>query len=158
MGLYPDNLKEIILSQPDLFYLNISGSEYETLKSSIKEVPLDQYVKYYKNIEKPMPFFLGQVQVDETITFLWDAAFDLQNDPLTYSLTISDDFEFNNIVYEKENIFLTTHEIPMLEKGTYYWRVIAIDSKGFSQGSFDFTVTDLNQYVYGAETLIIEGD
>ncbi len=65
------------------------------------------------------------------LDFAWQAASDADGDPISYTLQIASDQQFNNIIGEKT--VLGTSELVLLEKGeTFYWRVRANDDQSNS--------------------------
>lgn len=68
---------------------------------------------------------------DNTVTFNWDASTDLDGDAINYTIQVSDNNQFSNIVHEIE--VTSTSVTISLDKGTaYYWRVKATDTAGDS--------------------------
>ncbi|MFC1841037.1 carboxypeptidase regulatory-like domain-containing protein [Thermodesulfobacteriota bacterium] len=73
----------------------------------------------------------------EVLTILilkWECSVDPDNDPVTYTVEISEDSDFSNIVYRAERITHEYHNISfeasLSDSTNYYWRVIAIDPYG----------------------------
>lgn len=155
---YYGNTLDVTLTSPDIDFLELTGDEYKELVDYLSQIPSIQYDYYYEHIDTPMPFYLGKPVVDDEITFTWEAAYDLQNDPLSYHLIVSRDSEFTDLILDVEDIFLTSYTIPKLPDGTYYFKVLAKDDKGNEQVSFDYTVTEDGLYVFGAEVLEVGDD
>ena len=79
-----------------------------------------------------MPFFLdGPEVLDGRIYFYWDESFDLQGDGLTYDLLVADDHRFRpeDVVHQELGLTDAFFDIEALPTGTYYFRVIARDTK-----------------------------
>lgn len=80
--------------------------------------------------------------VPSTVSFLWFAS----QGANYYFLQISRDPDFNDLIYSKDSIQATTHEVEgLLFKTKYYWRVRASNVDGFSQWSevWDFETSDI---------------
>jgi hypothetical protein len=72
-------------------------------------------------------------EVAPRVVFVWQAASDPDNDPLTYHIQVaaSDDFSPESIQFEKDGLKVTTYTSPIALHGKpFYWRVIASDKAG----------------------------
>lgn len=153
---YHDVVKKYVSSVPDLSELPSAVEYYEAEYRRIMDEPEKNRKNYYQNLEKPMPFFLGEsIVTNDKITFTWSPSFDLQEDNLTYDFEISTDVDFLNILDRKEGIAGTEYTTKRLTEGIYYWRVKVHDSKGNSQIAFD-VFTDNEKWRFGLKQLIIE--
>ncbi len=113
--------------------------------------------RYYEGLQSPMPFFLGDPLVtEEEITLNWSNADDLQGDIVTYEVQIAEDSDFSNILIDKDVGINTDVTIEKLTSGVYYYRVIAYDSDGHMQNSFDRYLDENNVTIYGIKVLVIE--
>ncbi|WP_169082084.1 exopolysaccharide Pel transporter PelG [Paenibacillus sp. PL91] len=134
---------------PDINFMSIQvdelGKEYERIAG----VPLRSLERFTKDIQKPKPFFLGDVATkDGKQTFFWDPAFDLQGDDILYDLTVAKDPAFTRIVHKQLNLQDTKVELA-LSPGTYYWKVIARDKPGHKQTAFDIYFDIEGNRIYG---------
>jgi spore coat protein H len=71
---------------------------------------------------------------------------------------VSTDWEFKTVVYEKKSNLISV-QIDMLEPGTYFWRVKAVNSAGKFQYPFDYytdEASSLNRF--GMKSFIITPD
>jgi WD40 repeat protein len=100
-------------------------------------------------------------QPETTLIFDWESTTDPDSEPVTYTLLVSTDPDFNKVVYQQEELSLSMSYIdrttpiddalnngkPGLRDGTeYFWKVEAIDnygSKSFSE-VFSFTTNNTN--------------
>lgn len=156
---YASVIKEKVYAYPDGNYLTKDKLAYDDDIESLIYLPLSQYKYYYEHIDSPMPFYLGKPVInDTTIDFLWDASYDLQNDPIHYTLSVSKEITFQHKVVYVEDIFLTSYTIPMLEEGLYYWKVEAFDSKKNRMTSFDYVSNNKGETAFGAEMFEVGGD
>ncbi len=96
----------------------------------------------------PMPVAL-QPNVGSTAAagayFDWQDADD-DSQPVTYTLQIASDADFNNILLEREGIALSAYTLsederlePTEERGPYYWRVRAVDG-AFNEGEWSYPI------------------
>lgn len=130
-------VSKFVKRSPDKDHLDIDISDYKDVYfGMVRESEVNKEI-YYKNLEKPMPFFLDYHIEGKQNVFSWDASYDIQGDDIFYTLQISTDPAFTQIVHEKKDMIETTYTLDQLEKGTYYWRVIAKDTKGNEQMAFD---------------------
>jgi len=71
----------------------------------------------------------GQIISGQNINFVWDTAYDTENDTVTYTIYYSTDPAFN-FTYSSAGLTTTSFSsstISFEENAKYYWRVIAID-------------------------------
>lgn len=106
------------------------------------ENTLDYYYEsYVSRKEAPMPFFMDELKKNDAgISMNWQDAYDLQNDVISYEARIftnPEDIE-NSTVFVDESTASSLNALELqLPDGVYYWQVIAIDSQGNRQISFD---------------------
>jgi len=135
---YQDIVKPFVERMPDIQYLPGKVTNYEQDIQRIIDTPKRSLERYYNDLEKPKPFYLGEPEeVEGKLQFNWDISFDLQDDDLTYELTVAKDVNLTEIVYQNKQLKDIIHSIPMLEPGHYFWSVMVEDSKGNRQYNFD---------------------
>ena len=79
----------------------------------------------------PMPFDIQSGEVTPNgIYFIWDSTFTADGSPAVYTLQVSPDKNFSNIVYELSGISGANTVLDQLAEGAYYWRIIAGDGSG----------------------------
>lgn len=137
--------KYVMNSQADRVYLEeTKGEELSDILERIGQLPDTlsyNYNKYYERLEAPMPFFLDTISNEaEDIAMNWEDAVDLQNDSVTYEVSIftSPDDPVGTLVWSNlssSNSALA--ENLQLTDGIYYWQAVAVDSYGNRQVSFD---------------------
>jgi uncharacterized membrane protein len=133
---------------PDFGFMPIEISRLSEEYEQIIGVPLRSLERFNEDVEKPKPFYLGEIErKDGQQSFVWDPAFDLQGDDLVYDFTVAKDPAFTQIVEKRHNLQSTTAEVS-LAPGTYYWKVIARDKLGHTQIAFDiyYDVEDTPYY------------
>ena len=143
---YKPIIQGVVTTDPDLSYLQtisdnpaVKRLEWEAEYARLVSVIDDNYRGFRQRLENPMPFWQWAGLVDGRLTLCWDPSIDLQGDTVTYSLQIADrpDFNESSIRLSEDrltNISWTTDPLP---PGTYYMKVIAVDSKGNRQAGFD---------------------
>jgi len=105
--------------------------------------------RFKEDVQKPKPFFLGNLQQEGTASlFSWDASFDLQGDDLQYTFTLAKDPLFTKIV-KKVDTADTSLKLDNLKPGTYYWKVIVNDGNGHYQIAFDIYIDTEDTPYYG---------
>lgn len=138
LSIYHDSVYKYIKSNPDMQYLPSRIENFAAEYKRLPEQPEKNRSIYYKNLEKPMPFFLGDPVFDSNkYMFYWDRSFDLQADSITYEFQLSTDPNFSKLLIKREGLIDNELSIQSTLEGIYYWRVIARDSKGNFQEAFD---------------------
>ncbi|TCO69834.1 CotH kinase family protein [Marinisporobacter balticus] len=131
-------VKENVLVAPDRNYLKNTISQYKREYDGLSSITEQNKVYYYKSLENPMPFYLGEpIYENEGYTFTWEASYDIDDDEIAYDFLLSKDNQFKNIVATFKNLENTSCNVKNLENGQYYWKVIAYDTKGNWQEAFD---------------------
>jgi spore coat protein H len=150
------------------FYRDFTAEEFYDNLICMTESVEHNYQLYYDNLERPMPFFLGASEISQNdgvsseLLLRWGESRDLQNDQLTYTLQIARDLLFEDLVVVREGLRQTEYMVSLAD-GTYYWRVIAVDSNGNYQRAFDIywpegAAHNIHTGVYGVAGLRIGGD
>lgn len=107
----------------------------------IRDILTYNYETYYDRLEAPMPFYLYDITNKSNIIKMnWEDAVDLQNDIITYEISIftNPDEPLKSQVWsaQTEAVYVEARNIE-LEDGVYYWQVVASDDEGHEQVSFD---------------------
>jgi spore coat protein H len=156
LEVYRPVVEPFIFSMPDLQYLP-AGTDF--LDFDYQTIPLEiqiNYDLYYQSLEDPMPFYLGKPQYyGDGMRFNWDDAFDFNNEKITYQFMVARDWEFKEMVIRKNISYLTYVDVPYLDPGTYFWRVIATNERGNSQMAFDYYRDAENGQHSGMKYLLI---
>ncbi|WP_031548682.1 CotH kinase family protein [Oribacterium sp. FC2011] len=161
--LSPDNVSEkavelsktvkpFLFSPPDMKFARVSEEEYGTL---ISEIPLqmeDNYYSYNDSLLTPWPFHIKEPTIldDDTITLNWEESFILDSN-LTYDVTLSDSWGFNNILVSKTGLTKTSLNINSLEPGQYFLKVVAKsdNSYGLEQEAYEYYNTETKKTIHG---------
>ena len=141
---------------PDINFLPSQLNKLDEEYKKIEGVPLRSLERFKQDVEKPKPFYLGNLQHENgKYRFEWDPAFDLQGDDLTYEWTLAKDPAFTQIIEQRKNLRETSVELSSLKSGEYFWKVIVQDGKGHQQIAFDSYETDDKPY-YGVRAIKVE--
>ncbi|KQL45657.1 spore coat protein [Brevibacillus choshinensis] len=142
--------------QPDLYHLPQEVAKFDYEYGVIAGEPERNKARYYEKQENPMPFFMGDPETEQgKVLFSWDHSYDLQGDDLTYDFAIGNDPTLSKILIQVKGLTGTTYSVDKLAKGRYYWRVIARDSKGNEQTSFDSVNSDDLRY-HGVREFVVK--
>lgn len=135
---YRSVVDPLVSQEPDVKYLPGTLEELEARYNSIAAKPLNTSISFFTDLEKPMPIFLQHIiQGNGDIHFNWSNSYDFQGDDLSYIWELAKDTLFTNVIAYENNLKGTSKTISKLDKGTYYWRIKIIDSKGNQQIPFD---------------------
>ncbi|MCR4897525.1 MAG: CotH kinase family protein [Lachnospiraceae bacterium] len=137
--LYTPVAKPYAYADRDVTYAPLLPEEYDSVVSSIIPSIADNYEMYLESLQRPMPFYLDTPEPrDSTTYFDWDASYDLDADLVTYRFELSQDKEFTDPLLTAET-FRPEYELgEKLAPGSYYYRVKAVDDKGYEQYAFDY--------------------
>ena len=132
-------VKPQVFALPDLEKNGVTPERYDELIASMPNEILINYDLFLKSLQAPQPMYINQpVKQDDGVLFSWGDAYDFQNQPITYTVEISNDYNFSSTIYKMENLNKTSTKFPALTPGKYYCRVSATDTDGNSQYAFDF--------------------
>ncbi|WP_080833470.1 CotH kinase family protein [Cohnella massiliensis] len=138
LDTYRDVVYPYISRQPDMLYLPGNVKDYDAELERIAGLPEKNAEQFIANLQKPMPFFMGDVEQDgSNAVFRWDASYDLQGDDLIYRFRIAKDPTFAKPLVDRDGLTVTSLTIENLEMGRYFWQVTATDAEGNSMPAFD---------------------
>jgi spore coat protein H len=156
MSYYPI-VSNVAKSAPDAGNLQASVDNYDKEFWRLEELPEINVKNFYKNLEKPMPVFLGDLHRENGKYELnWDYSYDFQGDDLKYDFDLAQDPEFKKTMIQNHGIKETRVTLDNLAPGTYYWRVLIIDSKGNSQIPFDTYKDEFKHGYFGVKKIVID--
>ena len=155
---YASVVKPFVYRYPDSTYAPLTSSQYDTVIGGLKnEIDLN-YGLYYESYNKPMPFFIGVPEKkDGMISILWDAAYDFDDEKITYSFELATDSNFSNIIYKNDTLSIPTTQFDMLPQGQYFIRVKATNESGYTQTAFDYYVNETGK-IYGTKCFYVNGE
>lgn len=150
-------VRPIILQLPDVQLLPEDSHRFDEEYYSLVKVPNKNLQKYYANLNKPMPIFIGGPWFGEgQMTFTWWESYSLQGNEIYYDLQISENPDFSTLYFEKKGLQGTELTMEILAEGSYYWRVITRDSKGNEQISFESLMGNNGKLYHGIKSFTIE--
>lgn len=137
--------KYVVASQADRTYPEeVKGEESSAILERISQMPATlsyNYATFYERLEAPMPFYLDSISEEaDGIAMNWEDAVDLQNDVLSYEVSIftnPDDPAASSIWSQTTTSNQVLAENVGLADGIYYWQAVAVDNNGNRQFSFD---------------------
>lgn len=154
---YKPIVKPLIMQQPDVKLLPEDLDRFDQEYEWLAQVPQENFKKYKKNIEKPMPVFMGGPWIEgDQMTFTWDESYDLQGDEIYYDLSVSESPEFTSLVHQEEGLQETQWTMELLPQGEYYWKVIISDGEGHEQIAFESFVSDSGRFYHGVKQFSLE--
>ena len=156
---YQETVKPYVTKEPDSTHLGLTPSQYDEVAAAIPKEIESNYQDYLDSLKKPMPFFIGIPEKDENgkLKVLWDAAYDLNGQKITYKVEVAKDFEFKEIIHTEEGITLSETVLDMPEKGHYFARVTATNEAGETRHAFDYYVTEVGKH-FGVKSFFIQSN
>lgn len=138
LAVYQPIVDAYVRKMPDLLHLGGTPADHALAYSFIPaEIQLN-FDLYQESIKKPMPFYLGIPEViEDQIKFIWDEAYDLKAQNISYRFQVSTRLEFTNLIIDQTITNFSSILIPKLKPGAYFWRVIATNEDGKTQMGFD---------------------
>ncbi|MCT4598330.1 MAG: CotH kinase family protein [Vallitalea sp.] len=156
-----DRYYNILLSNitklPDIKYLPITIKELNHQLEKLPDVTSLNKNYYSTLIENPMPFYLHEPKyVESKWVFDWDSSYDIQGDKVSYTFEISRDKYFNDIYMVVNDISESECEVSDLDRGVYYFRVRARDSKDNLQIGYDVYRDEFGEEFYGIRRFFVD--
>ncbi len=146
---------------PDLVNLTCTVEQQELIYQRMPNDVETAYQSFLLSLQKPMPFFLGNVtREDDTLDLVWGDAYNFSSEMVSYTTQIATDWSFagDALVYDGEPQLFIGTTAPMLPPGTYYWRVTAENESGYTQIPFDTVSTDAEHYGMRRFTITDSGE
>lgn len=150
MESYAEVILPYLFSYPDNAYADIEPEVYEMLLAESAGEVEENYQRYLKSWESPMPFYIDvpDAQEDGSVYFSWEAAYDFDGEDITYSFAVARDYQFQEILCTREGLIMPWAEARITEPGQYFVRVSARNASGYTQDAFDYYVAN-NGKAYG---------
>jgi len=129
---------------PDTVNMRIPADQLELIYANTPFDTDKAYENYLASLEKPMPFYLGAIQVqDGYLDLQWDASYDFAGELIYYDVQIARDwsFEENTVIFSSPHQLGLSAKAVMPEPGIYYWRAVASNESGKRQVAFDQVTT-----------------
>ncbi len=155
---YASIVKPYVYSYPDILHLPLTSAQYDRVVAGLSsEIDLN-YNLYKASFEKPMPFFIDAPRKKgDKLIISSQSSFDFDAEPITYDIQVARDYDFRNLILDKQDVPLPTTEIDMLPRGQYFVRVTATNKSGYTQTAFDYYYIDGGKK-YGTKCFYIDAD
>ncbi len=158
ISVYQPITLPFIQKMPDLLFSDLN--EYDFVISMFHEEIMENYRLYKQSLVEPMPFFVGEPQVNQNfIEFIWDSSYDFNHTDLEYHVQLSRTLDFTDILIDEKVLNFTSLKTNLkLPAGTYFLKITVSNPDGKVQTSFD-RYTDINNVIWqGVRSLIVEID
>uniref|UniRef100_UPI0025DE8B61 CotH kinase family protein n=1 Tax=Butyrivibrio sp. TaxID=28121 RepID=UPI0025DE8B61 len=145
---YSSVVKPYVFTGRDVLYSPITSEQYDTVISSIPNEPQAHYQEYLNSLEMPQPFYIGELSYENGIlSTSWDSSYDFDSETITYTVKIARDCELKDVIATYEGVWTSLEEQIVLDPGSQYFiSITATNESGYSQGAFDYYITDYNYY------------
>jgi hypothetical protein len=102
---YRDIIEPYLSREPDIGFLPESLSKLDKAYADLPGVPLRAIEEFEADVQKPKPFFLGEVErLGTKFNFVWDHSYDIQGDDIDYGWILARDPSFLQVVESKVDI------------------------------------------------------
>ncbi|MDD4369125.1 MAG: CotH kinase family protein [Oscillospiraceae bacterium] len=157
---YAAVVKPYVYSGPDLLHAPLTATQYDEVVTALPSEIEANYQAYRQSLQEPMPFYIGiPTTTANTVTLTWDAAFDFNQENITYSLELADNIDFTKPLVQTDQLILPSYTYEgKLEPGQYFVRIQATNESGYSQAAFDYYVLDGANLVSGVLSFYILAD
>ena len=123
---------------PDSLGMRSTEEQREEIYAAMPYDVEQAYRNFVESMEKPMPFFMADAGSDgEKLLLSWDPSYDFEGEFLRYHVQLSEDWSFENILWETDDLLETSAETELPPPGEYYWRVTVKNENGKEQIAFD---------------------
>ncbi len=157
---YAEVVEKYAYSYPDSEYMPVTRAQYDELVEDIPSEVERNYTLYQQTLDEPMPFFIGTPEkTDEGIVIGWDASYDLNEESVSYTMELADDYSFTDPIVKEEGLFVPEYKWDEeLPAGQYFVRVRAVNQSGREQYAFDYYVTSESKKLYGIKSFYVLED
>ncbi|WP_080655380.1 CotH kinase family protein [Butyrivibrio fibrisolvens] len=156
---YSKVVRPYVFTGRDALYTPLTKEQYDTLVSKIPYEPQYYYQEYLNSLEKPQPFFIGDISYENGIlSTMWDPSYDFDQETITYTVTIARDYELKDVIATYSGVWTNISQQIDLEPGSqYFLAVTATNESGYSQGAFDYYIAN-DSYYYGMKSFYLDLD
>ena len=147
LDVYKPVIDRFITTLPDSIHSPVDEPTRKLIWEHTPDEINIAYRLYQESLQKPMPFFMGDAALNKELGLIqlnWDEAYDFSARTVTYDVIVADNWQFaSGIVLDSADQPSLTAALPLdgLKPGTYYWRVTARNSDGYTQEAFDAVTT-----------------
>lgn len=157
---YASVVERYAYSAPDNEYMPLTKAKYEDMLEHLPQEVEENYVLYKQSLEEPMPFFIATPEkTPDGIKFVWDTSYDFDEETISYTLEIDDDYSFSSPIIKEDGLFVPEYLYEGdLPAGQYFMRIRAVNESGYEQYAFDYYVTADSVKEYGVKCFYVLGD
>lgn len=150
--------EQYIWQMPDMEYLPLTRTQYDTVAQALPEEIEKNYQQYPEGYHYPMPFYIDLPSLQNGVLQLsWDTSYDFNAEDITYTVELARDYQFRQVLYRQEHVVLPVVQAEAPGAGQYFIRVRATNASGYTQDAFDYYVIDTGK-VYGVRCFYIQPD
>ena len=150
--------EQYIWQMPDMEYLPLTRTQYNTVAQALPEEIEENYQQYPEGYHYPMPFYIDLPSLQNGVLQLsWNPAYDFNAEDITYTVELARDYQFRQVLYRQEHVVLPVVQAEGPGAGQYFIRVRATNASGYTQDAFDYYVIDTGK-VYGVKCFYIQPD
>ena len=144
-------LEKTMREMPDVTLTKYAPDELVTAVNNLPQLIKINYENFRRAFAYPAPMFVNEpaIKADGSLSFSWEESYSYQNLPISYELYVYSDYSKQNLLFSADEIeenHLDTQLI--LEPGTYYLDVHALDSDGHDQISLEHFEFSGASFVY----------
>ena len=147
---------------PDRINLISTNEQIELLYANMPYDVDMAYDYFQESLHMPMPFFMGDVGLEEDMLYFnWGEAYSFNAELVYYTLEVATDWSFSAdaLVYSGDPQLQINEILPLLPAGDYCWRVMARNESGYAQEAFDWFITgDLEHHGIRRFTITPDGE
>ena len=147
---YREVVEPYVFREPDVFNESLTPEEYDFVAGKLPDLVDFYYDNYVETLQFPMPFYAQEpIPEREKFMYYWDQSFDFQQDDITYTFSVSRDYNFTEVIDSYKGQ-VAKYEGKVLEPGQYFLKVEATDSEGHTTPAFDYyVIEETSSKVYG---------
>ena len=150
--------EQYIWQMPDIEYLPLTRTQYNTVAQALPEEIEENYQQYPEGYYYPMPFYIDTPSLQNGVLQLnWDPSYDFNAEDIVYTVELARDYQFRQVLYRQEHVVLPVAQAESPGAGQYFIRVRATNASGYTQDAFDYYVIDTGK-VYGVKCFYIQPD
>lgn len=147
---YASYAKPYVYSYPDRIYARVTEDDYDKLISELCTEVTQHYNEFRESLDKPWPFHINPPEATQNGVLLsWEEAFMYDRSEVIYTVELSRDPEFKDMLIENRDISGQSVLSEPLLPGQYFLRVRATAPSGAEQLAFEQYYTESGKTVLG---------
>ncbi len=153
---YRKVVEPYVYSMPDNMYAILTQTEYDQISDSLYSEVEQSYQLYLESLKNPMPFYMANPEVqDAGLYFVWDPAYSLKGQDITYSFELAKDYLFKDVIYAEKGLGFPTITVDKLPAGQYFFKVYATDEDGQTQCAMAYYTDDHSIKHFGVQCFYV---